>query len=95
MCQLLYTAIDNIIPVGGYEMGIVYGDFTVIAVYIRFHGVTKNILYRFKVTGSLCFASNLQYPPSHPLEALYYAFCEIMSGLVLFRTRCWFDTNVM
>ena len=46
----------------------------VIAVCILFHRVTRYILYRFNVTGSLCFASNLQYPPSHPLEALYYAF---------------------
>ena len=48
---------------------------TVIAVYILFHRVTKYILYRFKVTGSLRFASNLQYSSSHPLEALYCAFC--------------------
>ena len=45
----------------------------VIAVYILFHRVTKYILYRFKVTRSLHFASNLQYSPSHPLEALYHA----------------------
>ena len=52
---------------------------TVIAVYILFHRVTKYILYRFKVTGSLPFASNLQYSPPHPLEALYYAFCVRLS----------------
>ena len=38
----------------------------VIAVCLLFPKVTKYILYRFKVTGSLPFASNLQYPPSHP-----------------------------
>ena len=47
----------------------------VIAVCILFPRVTKYILYRFKVTGSLRLASNLQYPPSHPSEALYYPFC--------------------
>ena len=47
----------------------------VIAVYILFHRVTKYILYRFKVTRSLHFASNLQ----HPLEALYHAFCVRLS----------------
>ena len=51
----------------------------VIAVYILFNRVTKYILYRFKVTGSLPFASNLQYSPPHPLEALYYAFCVRLS----------------
>ena len=51
----------------------------VIAVYILFHRVTRYILYRFKVTGSLHFASNLQYSPSHPLEALHYAFCVRLS----------------
>ena len=51
----------------------------VIAVYILFHSVTKYILYRFKVTRSLHFASNLQYSPSHPLEALYHAFCVRLS----------------
>ena len=51
----------------------------VIAVCILFHRVTKYILYRFKVTGSLRFASYLQYPPSHPLEALCYAFCVRLS----------------
>ena len=51
----------------------------VIAVYILFHRVTRYILYRFKVTRSLHFASNLQYSPSHPLEALYYAFCVRLS----------------
>ena len=51
----------------------------VIAVCIQFHRVTKYILYRFKVTGSLRLASTLQYPPSHPLEALYYAFCVRLS----------------
>ena len=69
----------------------------VIAVYILFYRVTKYILYRFKVTGSLHFASNLQYSPSHPLEALYYAFCVRLS-LKMFcfePCRCWFDTNVM
>ena len=47
-----------------------------IAVCILFHRVSKYILYRFKVTGSLRFASILvlQYPPSHLLETLYYAF---------------------
>ena len=35
----------------------------VIVVCILFHRVTKYILYRFKVTGSLRFASYLQYPP--------------------------------
>ena len=40
----------------------------VIAVYILFQRITKYILYRFKVTGSVHFASNLQYSPSHPLE---------------------------
>ena len=39
----------------------------VIAVYILFHRVTKYILYR------------LQYSPSHPLEALYHAFCVRLS----------------
>ena len=51
----------------------------VIAVYILFHRVTRYILYRFKVTRSLHFASNLQYSPSHPLEAPYYAFCVRLS----------------
>ena len=51
----------------------------VIAVYILFHRVTRYILYRFKVTGSLHFASNLQYSPLHPLEALHYAFCVRLS----------------
>ena len=46
----------------------------VIAVYILFQRITKYILYRFKVTGSLHFASDLQYSPSHPLETLYYIF---------------------
>ena len=46
----------------------------VIAVYILFQRITKYILYRFKVTGSLHFASNLQYSPAHPLETLYYIF---------------------
>ena len=40
----------------------------VIAVYILIQRITKYILYRFKVTGSLHFASNLQYSPSHLLE---------------------------
>ena len=51
----------------------------VIAVYILFHRVTKYILYRFKFTRSLHFASNLQYSPSHPLEALYHGFCVRLS----------------
>ena len=51
----------------------------VIAVYILFHRVIRYILYRFKVTESLHFASNLQYSPSHPLEALHYAFCVRLS----------------
>jgi len=51
----------------------------VIAVYILFHMVAKYILYRLKVTGSLRFASNLQYSPLHPLEALYYALCVRLS----------------
>ena len=56
----------------------------VIAVCILLHRVTKCILYRFKVTGSLRFASNLQYPPSHPLEALYYAFvCFILNQILV------------
>ena len=38
----------------------------VIAVYILFHRVTRYILYRFKVTGSLHFASNLQYSHAEP-----------------------------
>ena len=46
----------------------------VIAVYILFQRITKYILYIFNVTGSLHFASNLQYSPSHPLETLYYIF---------------------
>ena len=37
----------------------------VIAVYTLFQRITKYILYRFKVTGSLHFAGNLQYSPSH------------------------------
>ena len=36
----------------------------VIAVYILFQRITKYIFYRFKVTGSLHFASNLQYSPA-------------------------------
>ena len=55
------------------------GAVHVIAVYILFHRVTKYILYRFKVTRSLPFASNLQYSPPHPLEPLYYAFCVRLS----------------
>ena len=58
----------------------------VIAVCILFPRVTKyilysidNMLYRFKVTGSVRLASNLQYPPSHPSEALYCAFCVRLS----------------
>ena len=46
----------------------------VIVVYILFQRITKYMLYRFKVTGSLHFASNLQYSPSHLLETLYYIF---------------------
>ena len=51
----------------------------VIAVYILFHRVNRYILYRFKVTGSLPFTSNLHYSPSHPLEALYCTFCVRLS----------------
>ena len=79
----------------------------VIGLYILFHRVTKYILYRFKVTGSLRFASNLQYPPSHPLEALYYAFCVRLSldmfcfepdtGLIQMQCRsvCWEKMLIM
>ena len=41
---------------------------TVIAVYTLFQRITKYILYRLKVTGSVHFASNLQYSPLHPFE---------------------------
>ena len=47
----------------------------VIAVYIKFQRITKYILYRFNITASLHFTSNLQYSPSHLLKALYYALC--------------------
>ena len=40
----------------------------VMAVCILFQRITKYILYRFKVTGSLHFACNSTYSPSHPLE---------------------------
>ena len=53
----------------------------VVAVCMQFQRITKYILYRFKVTGSLHFTSNcnLQYSPSHPLEALYYTLCVRLS----------------
>ena len=53
----------------------------VIAVCIQFHRVTKYILYRFKVTGSLRLASDDQ---AHLLEALYYAFCVRLSLDIFF-----------
>ena len=40
----------------------------VIAVYILFQRITKYILYRFMITGSLHFACNSMYSPSHPLK---------------------------
>ena len=63
----------------------------VIAVCILFPRVTKYILYRFKVTGSLRLTSNLQYLPLHPLEALYYTLfvldylwtCFVLSQILL------------
>ena len=68
----------------------------VIVVYILFHKVTKYILYRFKVTRSLNFASNLQYSPLPPTGGTALRFLyEVISEHVLFLTRCWFDTNVM
>ena len=67
----------------------------VIAVYILLQRITKYILYRFKVTGSLHFACNSMYSPSHPLSTVLQSLCEIISGDVLLRTRCWLDTNVM
>ena len=51
----------------------------VIVVYIQFQRITKYILYRFNITVGLHFASNLQYSPSHLLEALYYALCVRLS----------------
>ena len=70
--RLKLSCTRNTLPVLGHTRA-------VIAVYILFHRVTKYILHRFKVTGSLPFGSNLQYSPSHPLEALYYAFCVRLS----------------
>ena len=47
----------------------------VIVVYILFHKVTKYILYRFKVTRSLNFTSNLQYSPLHKVtKYILYRF---------------------
>ena len=48
----------------------------VIAVYILFQRTTKYILYRFKVTGSLQFASNSTYSPSHTLEHCTTSLCD-------------------
>ena len=65
----------------------------VIAVYILFQRITKYILYRFKVTGSLHFASDLQYSPARIHLSMVgdtaQHLCQIISGDVLLQTRWW------
>ena len=51
----------------------------VIAVYILFQRITKYILYRFKVTGSLHLASNSNIFTLASVGALYYNLCVRLS----------------